>query len=213
MMGDRVLITGGAGFIGSHLSDELLRLGYRVRVLDDLSPQVHGDKPPSYLADDVELLRGDVRDRAAVRKALAGIDYVYHLAARVGVGQSMYRIEEYISVNDQGTSVLLEALIEAKVKRLIVASSMSIYGEGQYQTPDGHRVAPPFRSIDQLRRGSWDLASPDGQPLVPVPTRESKAPSLESVYALSKFDQERLSLVVGRAYGIPTVALRFFNVY
>src|SRR3954453_7760966 len=106
MMGERVLITGGAGFIGSHLADELLRLGYRVRILDDLSPQVHGDKVPSYLSDGVELMVGDIRDRAAVQRALTDIDYVYHLAARVGVGQSMYRIEEYISVNDQGTSVL-----------------------------------------------------------------------------------------------------------
>src|SRR4051794_23575605 len=127
----RILITGGAGFIGSHLADELLRHGYRVRALDVLAEQVHGParQRPDYLSDDVELIVGDVRDKDTVRKALAGVDAVYHLAAAVGVGQSMYEIEQYTSLNNLGTAVLLEALIERPVERLIVASSMSIYGE------------------------------------------------------------------------------------
>ncbi len=136
-MTNHILITGGAGFIGSHLADDLLRQRQRVRVLDNCSPQVHGDncKRPSYLNAEVEFIRGDVRDAAAVRSALRGIDAVYHLAAAVGVGQSMYEIANYTSMNNLGTAVLLEALIEHPVQRLVVASSMSIYGEGLYQDP------------------------------------------------------------------------------
>jgi len=132
MVMSRVLITGGAGFIGSHLADELLAHGYVVRVLDSLIPQVHGAdrRRPAYLAPDVELVEGDVRDPAAVRRALHGVDVVYHLAARVGAGQSMYELAEYISVNTHGSAMLLEALIAQPVRRLIVASCMSIYGEG-----------------------------------------------------------------------------------
>jgi dTDP-L-rhamnose 4-epimerase len=211
----RILITGGAGFIGSHLCDELLQHGHRVRVLDNLSAQVHGDaaERPAYLDAEVELLRGDVRDPAAVQQALDNIDAVYHLAAAVGVGQSMYEVAEYTSVNNLGTAVLLEALIRRPVQRLVVASSMSIYGEGQYQSANGQEVRATERTLDQLRRGEWELRDAAGDVLEPVPTREDKVPSLASVYALSKFDQERLCLMIGRAYGIPTVALRFFNVF
>ncbi len=138
----KVLITGGAGFIGSHLADELLRQGYPVRALDLLSPQVHPEgRPPEYLDPEVELMVGDVRDPQAVRRALRGVEGVFHLAAVVGVGQSMYEIAEYTSVNNLGTAVLLEALIERPVERLVVASSMSIYGEGLYRDPAG-RVRP-----------------------------------------------------------------------
>jgi dTDP-L-rhamnose 4-epimerase len=210
-----ILITGGAGFIGSHLADELLRCGHRVRALDNLSPQVHGDAAhrPAYLDDDVELLRGDVRDGAAVRRALAGVDAVYHFASAVGVGQSMYEIEHYTSVNNTGTAVLLQALSERPVARLIVASSMSIYGEGLYRAPDGSPCDRAERSLEQLRRGDWEPRDGAGAALTPLPTPERKRPSLSSIYALSKFDQEQMCFLIGRAYGVPTVALRFFNVF
>jgi dTDP-L-rhamnose 4-epimerase len=211
----RILITGGAGFIGSHLADDLLHHGHEVRALDNLSPQVHGPDAvrPAYLHRDVELLRGDVRDADAVRRALAGVDAVYHLAAAVGVGQSMYEIAHYTSTNNLGTAVLLQELAARPVERLIVASSMSLYGEGLYRGSDGSLRPGAERPLQQLRAADWELRADDGGVLVPVPTPETKAPSLSSVYALSKFDQERLCLMVGRAYNIPTVALRFFNVF
>jgi dTDP-L-rhamnose 4-epimerase len=214
-MSGRVLITGGAGFIGSHLADELLEHGYQVRALDNLSEQVHGPgtNRPSYLSPEVELIDGDVRDPETVRRALAGIDAVFHFAAMVGVGQSMYEIERYTGVNNLGTAVLLEALIEKPVERLVVASSMSIYGEGLYRDADGNLVTGADRDRDQLKARAWDPLDAQGRPLTPVPTPETKAPALSSVYALSKYDQERLCLMIGRAYDIPSVALRFFNVY
>jgi dTDP-L-rhamnose 4-epimerase len=214
-MAQQVLITGGAGFIGSHLADELLNRGYRVRVLDNLSPQVHGDNAsrPDYLDADIELMHGDVRDAQAVRKALRGVDAVYHLAAAVGVGQSMYQIANYTSLNNLATAVLLEALIEQPVKRLIVASSMSIYGEGLYLAPDGTISKGIERTVAQLKKRDWEVRNNRGEALTPIPTPERKPPTLASIYALSKYDQERMCLIVGRAYNIPTVALRFFNVY
>jgi len=214
-MSGRILITGGAGFIGSHLADELLERGYRVRALDNLSEQVHGPRAsrPGYLSPEVELVEGDVRDPEAVRKALRDVDAVFHLAACVGVGQSMYEIERYTSVNNLGTAVLLEALIEKPVQRLVVASSMSIYGEGLFRDADGQLVAGVERDRDQLRAHDWEVRDAQGRALIPLPTPETKAPTLSSVYALSKYDQERLCLMVGRAYNLPTVALRFFNVY
>lgn len=214
-MATHILITGGAGFIGSHLADKLLAQGYRVRALDNLSQQVHGPegKRPDYLHPDVELIVGDVCDREAVRGALKGIDVVYHLAARVGVGQSMYEIVQYTEVNNLGTAVLLEALIENPVERLIVASSMSLYGEGLYRTGDGRLTTATERNLRQLKAMDWEVRNAEGEALTPVATPEGKTPSLASVYALSKYDQERLCLMIGRAYGIPTVALRFFNIY
>lgn len=209
------LITGGAGFLGSHLADHLLAHGHSVRVLDNLAPQVHGPKPqrPDYLNREVELQVGDVRDPAAVRRALQDVDAVFHFAAAVGVGQSMYEIEHYTSVNNIGCAVLLEALIERPVQRLVIASSMSIYGEGLYRNQGGEPRTVASRSLEQLRRGEWEWSDADGAPLAPVPTPESKPPALASVYALSKYDQERLCLMTGLAYNIPTVALRFFNAY
>ncbi len=208
------LITGGAGFIGSHLADELLAHGYRVRILDRLLEQVHGEcTRPAYLNPKVELIEGDICDPNLVRYACAGVDMVYHMAARVGVGQSMYDIVNYTHTNNLGTAVLLEELIERPVERLVVASSMSIYGEGLYQRADGSLVVGRERTLEQLKAGQWELQDDDGSPLTPVPTPETKTPALASVYALSKYDQERLCLIVGRAYNIPTVALRFFNVY
>lgn len=212
---DHVLITGGAGFIGSHLTDELLGRGYSVRVFDNLSPQVHGAEQqwPAYLSSDVERVQGDVRDPEAVEEALRGVDAVFHLAAAVGVGQSMYEVAGYTEVNNLGTAVLLEALEHQPVERLVIASSMSIYGEGLYRTADGETREGADRTLAQLEADAWELRGPDGEALEPIPTPESKSPSLSSVYALSKYDQERLGLMMGRAYDIPTVALRFFNVY
>jgi dTDP-L-rhamnose 4-epimerase len=214
-MPQRILITGGAGFIGSHVADVLLRRGHTVRAFDSLSPQVHGPvcRRPDYLDPEVELVVGDLLDRDALTRALQHVDAVYHLAAAVGVGQSMYEIERYVQENAGGTAVLLEALIAQPVERLIVASSMSIYGEGLYRGPDGAIVPGRERTPAQLRARRWELVDESGRPLEPLPTPESKPPALASIYALSKYDQERMCLLIGRAYSIPTVALRFFNVY
>ena len=161
-------------------------------------PQVHEGVPG--VGPDVV---GDVRDAAALRRALRGVDSVVHLAARVGVGQSMYEIAEYMSANSVGTAVLLEALAERPVRKLVVASSMSIYGEGSYREGD-----PGERTREQLERREWNFTGYE-----PVPTPETKRPALSSVYALTKYDQERACLLAGAAYGIPAVALRLFNVY
>jgi dTDP-L-rhamnose 4-epimerase len=213
-MSQRILITGGAGFIGSHLSDELLSAGYRVRALDLLVGQVHGRQTrPDYLDREVELVVGDVRDRSVIDRALAGVDAVFHLAAAVGVGQSMYQIGDYTSTNVGGTATLLDALIARPVERLIVASSMSIYGEGLYRASGGRLVSDAERTIDQLAAAEWDPIDAAGALLEPLPTPETKTPSLKSVYALTKYDQERLCLMIGDAYRLPTVAMRFFNVF
>jgi dTDP-L-rhamnose 4-epimerase len=211
----QVLITGGAGFIGSHLGDELLAKGYRVRVLDTLDTQVHGEgaRRPEYLDARIELVVGDVGDREALSRALQGVDVVYHFAAAVGVGQSMYEVAHYTRVNNLATAVLLEALIAKPVKRLVIASSMSLYGEGLYRNGKGENTLAVERSVEQLRRGEWELRDDDGAILQPVATPETKTPALASVYALSKFDQERMAMMIGRAYNIPVVALRFFNAY
>ncbi len=201
----RALITGGAGFLGSWLADELLAAGHEVRALDNLTPQVHSrPERPEYLSPEVELVIGDVRDREAVRRALDGVEAVFHFAARVGVGQSMYEPAEYTSVNSLGTAVLLEALQERPVAKLVVASSMSVYGEGLYEGPGGDRVE---RTREQLERGEWE---PGPKPL---PTPETKPAQLASIYALTKYEQERACLIFGAAYDVPTVALRFFNAY
>src|SRR3954452_7162897 len=209
----KVLITGGAGFIGSHLADQLLTEGYEVRALDSLVEQVHGDgKRPSYLNRAVELHVGDVRDRAAVDRALDGVDCVVHFAARVGVGQSMYEIADYTSVNSAGTAVLLEAMLDKPIRKLLVASSMSVYGEGRYLAR-GREVPAVERVASQFERGEWEPRGPRGEQLEPVPTPERKRVSLSSIYALNKYDQERMCLLFGSSYDVPTVALRFFNVY
>jgi dTDP-L-rhamnose 4-epimerase len=209
----RILITGGAGFIGSHLANSLVEAGYAVRVLDALSSQVHGAETdfPRHLHPEIETCNGDIRDRDAVRKALAGITHVYHFAAAVGVGQSMYEIVHYTDVNNRGTAVLLEALMENPVQRLVIASSMSVYGEGLYRRGNVLREPAP-RSREQLQKGQWELLDGDAM-LEPIATPETKHTAPTSVYALSKLDQEQLCLMFGAAYGVPTVALRFFNAY
>ena len=212
-MNRSVLITGGAGFIGSHLADRLLEMGCSVRVLDALVPQVHGGENPEYLAGEIELMRGDLRDPSTVQRALRGVDAVYHFAAAVGVGQSMYAIREYTSVNSVGTAVLLESLAAQPVEKLVVASSMSVYGEGLYRDSAGHHRIVGERRVERLRVGQWEFNDGPGGGLEPLPTPETKPVSLSSVYALTKYDQECMCLMVGRAYGIPAVALRFFNVY
>jgi dTDP-L-rhamnose 4-epimerase len=214
----KVLITGGAGFIGSHLADRLLADGHEVRALDNLDPQVHPEaERPDYLDPEVELQAGDVRDRDAVRRAVDGVDAVIHFAAAVGVGQSMYEIERYTSINAIGAAIVLEEVLERRdvVRKLLVASSMSIYGEGQYRNPRTGEtgLAPWLRSEQQLAAREWDILGDDGTPLEPEPTAETKALRPTSIYAINKRDHEEMFLVSGAAYGIPAVALRFFNVY
>ena len=195
----------------------LLRGGHRVIALDNLDPQIHGAEAswPAYMPQGTENHVGDVRDRAMVRRLLADADAVIHLAAAVGVGQSMYKIEHYCSVSVIGTAVLLEEIIplRSKIKKLIVASSMSIYGEGAYRDADGNLVVSASRSIAQLRRGQWEPADAKGRPLVPIPTPETKPLKPDSIYAVNKRDQEEMCLAFGKAYGVPAVAFRMFNVY
>jgi dTDP-L-rhamnose 4-epimerase len=212
-----VLVTGGAGFIGSHLVDALVERGHRVRVLDALVSQVHGENAvPAYLNAAAEFMQGDVCDRQLVDAALEGIDVVFHEAAEVGVGQSMYEIERYVRANDLGTAVLLEAILgrRPQIKKLVVASSMSIYGEGAYTCADCGSVAPQIRPVTQLLERRWEVECPKcGKLLSPAPTTEEKPLFPTSVYAVTKQDQEQFCLAVGRSYGIPSVALRYFNVY
>jgi dTDP-L-rhamnose 4-epimerase len=214
--GRSVLVTGGAGFVGSHLVDGLLARGDRVRILDNLDPQVHpGRRRPGWIPADAEMVEGDVRDPDAVRAALRGVEVVYHLAAAVGVGQSMYQVADYTAVNTLGTAHLLQALVDRRgdVGRVVVASSMSIYGEGRYRRPDGGDPEAVLRTPDALRAQHWDPRDVDGAVLAPVATDEGKPLDPTSIYALTKADQEKMVLLVGAAYGIPSVALRFFNIY
>jgi dTDP-L-rhamnose 4-epimerase len=212
----KILVTGGAGFIGSHLVDALVAAGHRVRVLDSLDPQVHGPNAarPAHLHPRAELIVGDVRDRGAVARALDGVEVVFHEAAAVGVGQSMYQIEHYVSVNAVGAAVLLEGIVErrAQLRKVVVASSMSIYGEGLYQAPDGRLVSPPLRTEADLAARRFELTE-NGKELAPLGTPEDKPLQPTSIYAITKRDHEEMFLAVGAAYGIPVAALRYFNVY
>ena len=211
-----VLVTGGAGFIGSHLVDALIERGHRVRILDALVPQVHGESKSLNLNQEAEFIHGDVCDPAMVERAVDGMDVIYHKAAEVGVGQSMYEIQRYVKANDLGTSVLLEAVLKRReqIRKLVVASSMSIYGEGSYTCKSCGVINPKLRSLEQLIERRWDFECPHcANALSPALTNEEKPLFPSSVYAITKQDQEQFCLTVGRAYGIPTVALRYFNVY
>jgi dTDP-L-rhamnose 4-epimerase len=208
----RLLVTGGCGFIGRHVAAELRAHGHAVRVYDSLVEQVHGTgaaKSP----EDAEVVVGDMRDAGSLKRALKGCDGVIHLAAEVGVGQSMYEIARYVGANDLGTAVLLEALIEAPVRRIVVASSMSIYGEGWYVARDGRKLDTVRRRAADVRVGRWDPVAEDGAALMAVPTGEEKRPDLASIYALTKYVQERAVMIFGEAYGVEAVALRLFNVF
>jgi dTDP-L-rhamnose 4-epimerase len=212
-MAETVLITGGAGFIGRHLAQALLDRGDRVRVLDALIEQVHPARErPAELAQDVELIVGDIRDEGAVLRALKGVDKVVHLAAEVGVGQSMYAVDRYTSVNDYGTAVLFQQLIDNPVERVVVASSMSIYGEGLYVGRDGRMYEDVVRE-GRNPDGTWDPLDDEGRPLIPVRTPETKGSGLKSVYAIGKYVQERLTLTLTKQYGMGGSALRLWNAY
>jgi dTDP-L-rhamnose 4-epimerase len=217
-MADKILVTGGAGFIGSFLVDALVERGSEVRIYDALVPQVHGpeQKLPAYVNPHAEFIQGDVRDRESLAKALESVDVVFHLAAAVGVGQSMYQIQYYTEANTLGGAVLLDLLANTKhrVRKMIVASSMSIYGEGKYECTDCGVTFPRLRTEEQLKTRDWEMKCPDcGRDVRPVPTDEDKPLYPTSIYAITKRDHEEMFLSTGLAYGIPAVALRFFNTY
>lgn len=215
-MSKKVLITGGAGFLGSHLTDALLERGHSVRIYDSLNPQVHPCGIPSYLSPEVELIRADMRDAERLAQAVRGVDVIFHLAAAVGVGQSMYEIAHYMGANTLGTANLLQALLDTRtnIEKLIVASSMSIYGEGKYHCAQCGEVAPSPRTTEQLKRKQWEMICPAcGDTLAPMPCEEAKPLQCTSIYALSKKDQEEMVLLYGRTYDVPVVALRYFNIY
>jgi dTDP-L-rhamnose 4-epimerase len=211
----RVLVTGGAGFIGSHLVERLLSDGHFVRIYDNLDPQVHGHNSPN-INNQAEFIKADIRDTSSLSAALSDIDIIFHEAALVGVGQSMYQLERYTETNTLGTATLLDLLIKKDhdVKKLIVASSMSIYGEGAYKCEDHGVVFPQPRTLQQIKKNGWDMQCPYcSKKIIPVPTPESKPLQPTSIYALTKKDQEEMSLITGRSYGLPVVALRYFNTY
>ncbi len=215
MKAKRVLITGGAGFVGSHTADALVKAGHEVRIFDNLTPQVHHGKEP-YIPDGAEFVFGDVRDPSKLSSAVRDADVIYHFAAAVGVGQSMYQISEYTATNNLGTANLLQAILDTRAtpEKMVVASSMSIYGEGKYLCRECGEMAPQPRPIEQLKAKTWESICPTcGESLMPVPTREDKPLQCTSIYALSKKDQEEMALLFGRTYQIPVVALRYFNIY
>lgn len=215
------LITGGAGFVGSHLADLLIKKGYEVTVYDCLLPQVHGSNPldkngwPTYLNKKAHRIKGDIITGNSFKQALKGITHLVHLAASVGVGQSMVNIVEYTNNNSLAAAVVLEQLAKGNhtIERIAVASSMSIYGEGEYYSKKRDCViAPDARGLEQLKEKKWDLYD-QGEVLIPIPTTEKKALKPASIYAINKRDHEEMFLVVGRALEIPTIALRLFNIY
>jgi dTDP-L-rhamnose 4-epimerase len=212
----RVLITGGAGFVGSHTADALLAAGHDVRIFDNLTPQVHRAGRSTYLPGGAEFVLGDMRNKSQVDKVVQNIDVIFHLAAAVGVGQSMYQIADYTATNNLGTANLFQAILDTRSQpeKIVVASSMSIYGEGTYQCAECGEVAPSARPLSQMKKKQWELVCPNcRQALLPVPTREDKRLECTSIYALSKKDQEEMTLLFGRTYGIPAIALRYFNIY
>jgi len=216
LKGKRILITGGAGFVGSHTADALLKAGNEVRIFDNLTPQVHQDGKSTYIPNGAELVLADMRDQSQVNAAVKDMDVIFHLAAAVGVGQSMYQISEYTAINNLGTANLFQAILDtsSEPEKIVVASSMSIYGEGNYLCSQCGEVAPSARSLEQMKDKQWETICPHcGEVLVPAPTREDKPLQCTSIYALSKKDQEEMTLLFGATYQIPVVALRYFNIY
>lgn len=216
MKARRVLVTGGAGFVGSHTADALLQAGHEVCIFDNLTSQVHQGGANSYIPKHAEFIPGDVRNLTQVSRAVKRADVIFHFAAAVGVGQSMYQIADYTATNNLGTANLLQAVLDTRSapEKIVVASSMSIYGEGKYACHACGEVVPPSRPLSQLQAKQWETICPKcGETLVPLPTREDKPLQCTSIYALSKKDQEEMTLLFGRTYGIPTVALRYFNIY
>jgi len=217
-MAQTILITGGAGFIGSHLAEKLFEIGYKVKIIDNLSPQIHGPnvKLPQYLRGRVEFLKGDIRNREDVERAIPGADAVIHLAAETGVGQSMYEIARYVDTNIRGSAILLEAIAEAgtKVKKIILASSRAVYGEGKYRCKKCGVTYPEQRTEDKLKTKQWQMrCAKCGRIIEPMPTDEDALLRPTSIYAVTKQAQEQIFSVAARAYNIPTTILRYFNVY
>src|SRR5688500_940469 len=212
-----VLVTGGAGYIGSHLVDRLVSLDYAVTVLDSLEPQVHRSGTwPSYANSRARYVQGDVRDRAVFEPLVLESDAVVHFGAAVSVGQSMYQVDRYVDVNTRGTALLLDILVNAKhhVQKLIVASSIGVYGEGAYRCAKCGPVAPGIRSAAQLAQRDWEQHCPNcGAHVASIPTPEEKALYRDNIYSMTKYHQEEMVLLIGKTYGIPAVAPRFFNVY
>jgi dTDP-L-rhamnose 4-epimerase len=213
----QILVTGGAGYIGSHLVDALVAREYRVTVLDSLEPQVHRSGTwPSYANPSVQYVRGDVRDRAVFEPLVLAADAVVHFGAAVSIGQSMYQIDRYVDVNTRGTALLLDILVNAKhnVKKVLVASSIGVYGEGAYRCATHGAVAPTIRSEEQLAARDWEQRCPVcHQHVASIPTPEDKALYRDNIYSMTKYHQEEMVLLIGKTYGIPAVAPRFFNVY
>jgi dTDP-L-rhamnose 4-epimerase len=214
-----VLVTGGAGFIGTHLVRRLLREACSVSVLDNFSPQVHAgvQELACDLADHVELFRGDVRDRELFRRALAKQDVVVHLAAETGTGQSMYDVIRYQDVNVGGTATLVDCMVNernCRVGKVVVASSRAVYGEGKYRCAEHGIVYPEARSLDQLRSGQYEPVCPScNAPCAPEATDEGSPAHPLSFYGLTKHVQEQMVLMFARTCGFSACALRYQNVY
>lgn len=218
----RVLITGGAGFIGSNIAIKLINKGYQVTVLDSLSEQIHGSKPeetsPLYLSikDKVDFIKGDVNSRSDWEKSIKGVEYVIHLAAETGTGQSMYEIEKYVDTNIGGTALLLDILTNSKhhVKRVVVAESRAIYGEGKYHCSKCGDVYPNERADDDMAKGDFECKCPKcGGEVELVETTEDSAIHPSSVYGISKQVQGQLVHLVCKSIGIESVSFRYQNVY
>ena len=213
----KVLVTGGAGFIGSFLVDRLVELGHEVTIYDNLDPQVHlGGKPPSFLNTESRFVKADVRDYETFKKEILDAEVIFHYAAAVGVGQSQYCVKYYVDVNCGGTANFLDVLANNShnVQKVIVASSMSTYGEGRYSCNKHGDVTPNARTPEKMASGQWEMECPNcGRSVHPMPTDETKEQVCSSIYAMTKRDQEEMVLNIGSTYGIPAVALRFFNVY
>lgn len=217
-MAEKILITGGAGFIGSNLSLQLIEKGYKVVVLDNLSPQIHGNNNDSPLynsiKDIVEFIEADVRDRDAVSKAFSGVDVVVHLAAETGTGQSMYAVQKYIDVNCTGTGVLLDVLLNEKntVKKVVLASSRAVYGEGRYWGKNGV-VYPTLRSEKQMQQKKFEPLGDDGEELQLQATDETSKINPLSIYGITKYNQEQYIQLACASINIPSVIFRYQNVY